>query len=372
MLTQRSGPKDRNRQPLKTLDQRVDELAEWFLHSPIHLGAGAYAQFYRPGRTGPVYPEITAYAVTLGCLLFDHTGREEFLDRAREAAEYLIGIGSPPVPGIDGNEQFTFDTAIFLDALFVLAERDHDHQDRWLSTAAEGLKWLYSLGTEDGFPSVPPAASGAPDPYAWHLRQSMHLTKLAIPFTRGARAFDRPDYEAAARRILDWTVALQRDGGGLPINTSTECVRLHPHCYALEGLLFCGAALDDGDYTEAARRGAGFLVDRQNADGSFPQWFPHTHGSVARRLVDRATGLRVGDAPSQAIRIWRVLDMAEGSIQRAERFIESVRAGDGVPLHIRSLGPVERAGPVYSWPTFFYLHACMVGTQQRPSALELF
>ena len=350
----------------------TSDLAEWFLNSPIHVGGGAYAQFYTERSVGPVYPEITAYAITLGSLLFARTQRQEFLDRARESAQFMLAAHSPAVAGIDGGH-FTFDTAILADGLLTLAAHDPDHRDRWLAAAEVSLDWLSTEFGGGTYPPVIPAVDSDGDKYAWHLTQAVHLNKAAIPLLKGSEALGLKSYVDLSRELLDWSVTLQGEDGALRINESTNRVRFHPHCYALEALLFSGSFLSETRYTEAGRRGADWLVAMQRPDGSFPQWHPQTHGPMRRRIADRITSLAVCDAPAQAIRVWKVLGMAPAHIQRAERFLEEQREDGGLPLQLRHIGPLlvgERR--TFSWPTFFYLHACMLDFGKSEQAAELF
>jgi hypothetical protein len=174
------------------------------------------------------------------------------------------------------------------------------------------------------------------------------------------------------RELLDWSLTLQLPEGRFRIHADSQKTRLHPHCYILEGLLYAGAALGDQKYTDAARRGAEWLATVQNPDGSFPQWFPSTDGALPRRVFDRVTNLRVCDVPAQSIRAWKVLDMAEHEITKAETFLESMRSG-GLPLRSHQLAGRELGTPaIFSWPTFFYLHACMLGGGETDRAIELF
>ncbi len=285
----------------------------------------------------------------------------------------MIGISDPAVPGVDRTTHYTFDTGILIDGLLTLAEHDPTHRDRWVFHAARSLDWLASAFSDESFPSVVPAPAQS-DPHDWHHRQSMHLTKLAIPLLKGAAVLGDSSYERIARSLLDWGLTLQADDGRLRINDSTQSTRLHPHCYALEGLVVAGAMLDEPIYTNAARRGALWLASVQDQDGSFPQWWPVRYGSMRDRVLDRVTHLRVTDAPSQAIRIWKVLGIAHDECARAERFLEGVRHDrGGLPLHVRSVGPIHLPrSTTYSWPTFFYLHAQMLEHGDQDRAGELF
>ena len=64
---------------------------QWFLHSGIQYPNGGVARYYRTEiqENKPVSTEITGYTASALMVLFDLTGDQQFLDRARATAAFL-------------------------------------------------------------------------------------------------------------------------------------------------------------------------------------------------------------------------------------------------------------------------------------------
>ena len=64
----------------------------WFLESGIQEPSGGVARFYRSeiGKNKPVSTEITGYTASALIYLFEVTGDQIYLDRARQTARFLL------------------------------------------------------------------------------------------------------------------------------------------------------------------------------------------------------------------------------------------------------------------------------------------
>jgi len=67
---------------------------KWLLDSGIQESCGGVARFYRAetGKNKPISTEITGYSASALVYLFHTTGNEEYLDRARKTANFLIHV----------------------------------------------------------------------------------------------------------------------------------------------------------------------------------------------------------------------------------------------------------------------------------------
>lgn len=65
---------------------------QWFLHSGIQESSGGVARYYRAEtqKNKPVSTEITGYAAGALMVLFDMTQDEQYLDRAKKTADFLV------------------------------------------------------------------------------------------------------------------------------------------------------------------------------------------------------------------------------------------------------------------------------------------
>ena len=175
----------------------MEELCNWFLASDIYDdNTGAYRAFYSKGKAGPVYPEITAYAVSLACILYKQTKDVEFIQRAEDCAEYLISLSIDGLPGYYDNLKYLFDTGIFISALFDLYNLTK--KEKYIDEAHKRLKWLCSYFDGKKFPAV----VGQSNSNDWDKVSSVHLAKLAIPLLKGYQNLGDKRYKNIADSIF--------------------------------------------------------------------------------------------------------------------------------------------------------------------------
>ena len=339
--------------------------SEWFLTSPIALPDGSYVRSYRNGARGPVYGEITAYAISMACVWYHRTGDGRFLDRARHSASYLRDVAQPGVRGPVDGRVYTFDTGIFASALLDLFAASGDPS--FLREATQRLDWLLARASGVSLAATVPeedVADAQRD--AWPLRRAVHLAKMALPLLKGWRATEDERYRAAALRLFGWALSLQQPDGRFAIDEQHGATMTHPHCYAAEALLYAAWALQDDALRAALDRAAAWLAAAQNADGSFDRWY-----GGGPRLLFRT---KVSDATAQALRIWRIMGKHPDNAARAESFLVSVALDDrGLPNYRRVLGPFEwRNNEVCSWATFFWHHALSIDIGDGSAVAELF
>jgi hypothetical protein len=370
-------PEQRHRAParparVQPIAQTRDE-GEWFLNSAIGGADGHYVAFYRNSSRGPVYGEMTAYAISMGCIWYRRTGDARYLERARRAAAYLLEVARPAMRGPLDGRVYTFDTAILASGLLDLFAVTKDEGYR--AEAQHRLEWLLEHSGDDGAPpaTVHPVDEEGPASWGnWPLRRSVHLAKIAVPLLKGWRVTQDERYRATARRLVEWAVGLQGpDGrfaigpGGVSGNGAAPATLTHPHCYATEALLYADWAAPEFGLCESLRRASDWLARAQNSDGSFDRWY----GPGPRLVRTKAS-----DATAQALRIWRVLGVHEDRAARADEYLRSIVAPDGgLPNNVRHVGPLRwREKRIFAWPTFFWHHAGGIRFGDTEAASEIF
>jgi len=342
---------------------------DWFLQSNIYdANFGAYRIYYSNGQKGPIYPEITAYAVSLACILYKESGDDRFLERAENCAEQLIRLSEDGLPGHSDNVKYLFDTGIFISALFDLY--DITKSQRYINQAQQRLQWLCTHFDGRKFPSVATCSDGG----GWDKIPSVHLAKLAIPLLKGFTKLKDEKYKGMAESLLSWAAELQTDEGRFRINHKNYNTRIHPHCYAVEGFLFASEHFNEKLYRSVSKKASDWLAKAQNEDGSFYQWFPNRPAKTLKgKVIRRLCRNKCTDSASQAIRIWKILSEHEENIERAERFLENMEVDSGLPLTRRDFRLIEFSdNRVYSWPTFFYIQSKLIKAGNKSKALELF
>jgi hypothetical protein len=339
-------------------------LVDWFLHSPIY-DSGKYFSYYLPNRKGPIYPEITAYAISLSCALFERNQDERFLKRAEVCARYMMGISkNGAVPCFGDNLLYSFDTGIFVSAILDLYMLTNNAV--YLEEADKSLRWLISLWDGKRFLAV----DRQPESVEWHHVPSVHLVKLAIPLAKAWACFKIEEYKKIALQLLDTYKHLQKENGSFGVSEGSDVVVTHPHCYATEGFLYSYYAFGQAELLDVARKASNWLFQAQNPDGSLYRTYSGRRPTVHRKPEK----LKVTDATAQATRIWKLLGVNPEAIAKSYSYLDGESKDGGLRLYKR-VSLMDKLLPsrqIYSWPTFFYLHSIALPFGHLEYCKELF
>ena len=346
----------------------IDGVGSIFLNTSLYdQKAGAYYGFYS-NSAGPHYPEITAYALNLSSILYKRTKKKDFLERAEKCANFLINLSQGGIKGPSDNFLYSFDTGIYISGLFDLYEITNN--SLYLKEAKKSLKWLLSLFNGETFLATEPSSREG----SWDKSSSVHLTKLAIPLLKAAQHLKNRKYEGICLKLLDWSKRLQKPNGRFILNKNSKYTMLHPHCYATEGFLYAYDYFKENWMFDVVKNSSKWLKRVQNKDGSFFRWYPYP---LQERLYERFLNLvykeKALDVGSQVLRIWKILGEDKNRIEKTENFIKNVAIGGELPLITRKFFIFEKKSKIiYSWPTFFYLHAQLLPYNSLDFAQELF
>lgn len=268
------------------------------------------------------------------------------------------------VPNFPENLLYAFDTGMYISAmcdLHVLTKND-----LYLKQADKSLNWLYSLWNEKFFSAV----DQLPQKREWYHYPSVHLVKLAIPLLKAAECLGDKRHEATALTLLQGYRQLQEEDGRFRLNQNATITMSHPHCYATEGYLYAYYVTKNKDFLDIACKAGDWLRKVQNKDGSIYR----TYYSEEEEPRQKREKLKTSDATAQATRIWKLLSTNEDNIERAYRYLNS-ELKDGLRL-FRNESPLGKLlswrRPVYSWPTFFFIHSVSLPFGELDYTRELF
>jgi uncharacterized protein YyaL (SSP411 family) len=337
----------------------LDKLVDWFLNSPIFNGE-AYLEYYSATRKGSAYPEITGYAISLCCILYEREKDTRFLDRAETCVRYMEKVNkNGGVPCLKDNILYTFDTGVYISSLFDLYSSTK--KELYLDDAKKSLKWLYSLWDGRQFAAV----NKPPEEKDWYHIPSVHLAKLIIPLMKASKCLKDKKYTETAFELFDKYKQLQEEKGSFKIDESSNAIMVHPHCYATEGFLYAYYASRRQEFLELAKKSSDWLCEMQNPDGSFYWWYG-AEKEIKHR--DRQERVKASDATAQATRIWKLLGVNRKGIEKAYRYLDSELEDNGLRLY--SVESMRES--VHSWPTFFYIHSLILPFGQTEYCKELF
>jgi hypothetical protein len=225
----------------------------WFLESGIQEPSGGVARFYRSevGKNKPVSTEITGYTASALVYLFEVTGDEVYLDRARHTADFLQHKAwddrlrafpfEYPSPSAESHHHtYFFDCGIIIRGL--IAVWRHTQEGRLLNVAhAASRAMIADFHSGSDYHPILALPSKEPLPRAerWSRLPGCYQLKTALSWHDVAEAADLTDaasLRTAWLEMLDTALASHR--AFLPHHDPAPEVmdRLHAYCYFLEGL----------------------------------------------------------------------------------------------------------------------------------------
>ncbi len=239
---------------------------KWLLESGIQEKCGGVARFYLAdsGRNRAVSTEITGYAAGALIHLFQLTGDERYLDRARTTAGFLVQRAwnkelrvfpfEYPSPTPDSPHQaWFFDSGIIIRGLLAVWRQTREEQLlNTALTAALAMAADFRNGSE--YAPVLELPAKRPQAYAraWSRRPGCYQLKAAMAWWETAEASGENSLRDAYLEVLESAVATYADYLPAAEHEHELMDRLHAYAYFLEGLL---PQLDRPECAEAYRQG---------------------------------------------------------------------------------------------------------------------
>lgn len=213
----------------------------WFLHSGIQEPGGGVARYYlvKEGANRRTSTEITGYALSTYCFLYEYTGDPAYRDAAAHTADFLRGAWDdrlqlfpfehPVSNNPDENRAYFFDSGIITRGLLYFHRLTGAAWTRDLGQACvHGMRRFENGGSYAPILQLP-AADPLPYGSSWSNAPGCYQSKSALAW----HAFSMPEFETALRRAMD------NDDAFLPGTPERLRVmdRLHAYSYYLEALL---------------------------------------------------------------------------------------------------------------------------------------
>ena len=228
---------------------------KWLLDSGIQEScgsvAGGVARFYRSetGKNKPISTEITGYSASALVYLFHITGNEEYLDRARKTANFLIRVAwseelqtfpfEHPSPSVESEHRaYFFDCGIIIRGLLAVWRQTGDEELLHVAkAAARSMINDFRSGAEHHPILELPAKKPLARTEQWSRAPGCYQLKAALAWWDLADATGDHLLRKAYLDMLN--IALVTHSAYLPGSTDAHQTmdRLHPFLYFLEGLL---------------------------------------------------------------------------------------------------------------------------------------
>jgi len=223
----------------------------WLLDSGIQTSSGGFARFYLSeiGRNKPVSTEITGYGASALVWLFEVTRDEEYLDRARRTARFLVECGwnsdlrtfpfEHPSPSAESaHHAYFFDCGIIIRGL--IAVWRHTRDELLLNVARVAAHGMIA-DFHDGPPGYHPILelpSKQPVPRApkWSRMPGCYQLKSALAWWELAGVTGDLTLRDTYLEMVQSALATHAEYLAAATDSYDAMDRLHPYCYFLEGL----------------------------------------------------------------------------------------------------------------------------------------
>lgn len=229
------------------MSTHIERAGRWFLQSGIQLAGGGVARYYRADtqQNRPASTEITGYAI--GALVYLHglTGDQLYLDRAQNAAHFLVRdawralLGAMPFETDPPALSYFFDCGIIVRGLLAAwrAARSQEFLDCAVSV---GRSMARDFRAADGWHPIlmlPAKTPASRDAASWSRMPGCYQLKSAMAWWDLHRATGDTEFSVLYGESID--PALANSAGFLPdaAGRLKTMDRLHAYLYFLEGLM---------------------------------------------------------------------------------------------------------------------------------------
>lgn len=278
------------------------------------LRGGVASWYEQENKQYPfLYSEITGYALSAFADLYRMTSQAVYLDRAELAARWLIQNAMTAEGGVktrfylvphyvSPNYCFHYGRVYAFDAAMVGYGLIQVHKFRPRPEYEQAVKRIASflmnrLGTRDGqfYPYYDSGKHKIDEDLAkWSDQRGVFHGKLALFLIDAYREFGNKAYRTAARRLLDGVTRRQEKSGRFVTGRKLKDTHLHPHAYAVEGLLYGAVHLKDKRYLRSAVRAFEWMTNAVSQDGSVSSTYAAGRFSHHERSDIVAQTLRIG------------------------------------------------------------------------------
>ena len=292
-------------------------VAKWLLNSQIQnsqpnpkFKGGMHAWFDQDTKSYSfLYSEITGYSINAFLFLYHLLNEKRFLNKAEEAAAWLINVAYQPKSGVqtkfpnsENKESyfeswtFTFDNWIVAYGLANLFEVSR--KNKYLEVAVDIADFLLSkTQTEIGmfYPVYNIQAKKPETTYdKWSRQPGSFHAKALLALLKLNKITNEKRYHLAAEKLALAVLTIQQPNGRFITHDQSGSTLLHPHLYTLEGLAAFGFAKENFQIVESVQKGIEWVLKNQNSDGSIYCFFENGSFRPYIRADILAQTLRMG------------------------------------------------------------------------------
>jgi hypothetical protein len=222
----------------------------WFLESGIQEPSGGVARFYRSdiGKNKPISTEITGYTASALIYLFEVTGDDIYLERARHTVRFLLNEAWDerlrafpfewPSPSAESQHHtYFFDCGIIVRGL--MAVWRHTQEPRLLEVAYAAARAMiadFHSGCDHHPILALPSKEPLPRAARWSRLPGCYQLKAALAWFSVAEATGDASLHSAWSELLAAALATHHSFLTSDDFSPEAMDRLHAYCYFIEGL----------------------------------------------------------------------------------------------------------------------------------------
>ena len=224
----------------------VSRAAQWLLESGIQSESGGFSRYRQTdlAENLPVSTEITGYAISGLCHLFEEFGEAEFLQSARRAADFLClsawdseSNSMPFELGASGRYSYFFDCGIIARSLLWLYRLTNE--PRYRTTARKiGISMERDFSSLTAFHPIVLLPCKSPAPYEiwWSKMPGSFQLKAALAWRDLGEEFGDTHFLNLYERMLAFSLEHYSETLDNETDEVRKMDRLHAWAYFLEGL----------------------------------------------------------------------------------------------------------------------------------------
>ena len=276
-----------------------ENVKNWILNSglvishPNNENYGAVHSFLdkKNEKFGFLYPEITGYAVSTFCFLYQLEKNDQYIKLAKASSNWIIGIFEKFGGIIHGLEDennsrkqlaYSFDTAICTKGLLDCFKLTKD--ERFLDYAKKLVEWLKGAITIQG--TILPYMELKSNEFresdeVWYKKSGCLHIKTSIPFVQLHQITKDKSYLDSAIKICNTYSRFQNQDGSFSLHENVKTINLHTMSYALEGLLYIFSVTKNEEYLQSIEKALDWCANQIGDDGSIGLWFNSKYKSKA-------------------------------------------------------------------------------------------
>ncbi len=245
--------------------QALEHAIDWLLEAQRNMRDDGFGSYHLIDGWSSSYPETSGYILPTLLRYNEKNKRAEIDSACIDCANWLLKIqkqsgGWQSMTVGAGRPEVVFNTGQVLRGLYAVFLKTAD--TKYLNACSKAVQWLHDIQEEDG---------------AWRKHAFMGVERVYdsyvdAPILLVNQSLSNDDFEACARRNLDWIVDNKQLENGWFLDCDNTIHRndrpiLHTIAYTVDGLLDSADYLKDDRYFDSGKLAADRLLDEFETKG---------------------------------------------------------------------------------------------------------